>query len=98
MLQKTNICCLNISSCIVEYLKEEHSVYDGCLGNKIDLTHLSNGSHYLLSTHDFPSNIQEYDVFVIDLAKRNPVLYDERNHIRQYVMGEACYMLQHIAS
>lgn len=84
-MQKTNICCLNISSCIVEYLKEEHSVYDGCLGNKIDLTHLSNGSHYLLSTHNFPSNIQEYDVFVIDLAKRKPILYDERTHTRHYV-------------
>ena len=81
MILNTNICCLNISSCIVEYLKKEHSVYDGCLGNSIDLTHLPVGNHYLLSTHDFPSNIQEYDVFVIDLAKRNPVLYDERNHI-----------------
>ena len=85
MIQKTNICCLNISSCIVEYLKAEHSVYDGCLGNKIDLTHLSNGSHYLLSTHDFPSNIQEYDVFVIDLTKRKPILYDEQNHTHKYV-------------
>lgn len=85
MIQKTNICCLNISSCIVEYLKEEHSVYDGCLGNKIDLTYLSNGSHYLLPTHNFPSNIQEYDVFVIDLAKKKPILYDKQNHTRQYV-------------
>lgn len=85
MILKTNICCLNISSCIVEYLKKEHSVYDGCLGNKIDLTHLSRGSHYLLSTHDFPSNIQEYDVFVIDLAKRKPILYDKQDHTRQYV-------------
>ena len=85
MILKTNICCLNISSCIVEYLKKEHSVYDGCLGNKIDLTHLSRGSHYQLSTHDFPSNIQEYDVFVIDLAKRKPILYDKQDHTRQYV-------------
>ena len=85
MIQKTNICCLNISSCIVEYLKEEHSIYDGCLGNEIDLTHLSSGSHYLLSNHDFPSNIQEYDVFVIDLAKRKPILYDKQNHTRRYV-------------
>ena len=85
MIQKTNICCLNISSCIVEYLKEEHSIYDGCLGTEIDLTHLSSGSHYLLSNHDFPSNIQEYDVFVIDLAKRKPILYDKQNHTRQYV-------------
>ena len=85
MIQKTNICCLNISSCIVEYLKEEHSIYDGCLGTEIDLTHLSSGSHYLLSNHDFPSNIQEYDVFVIDLAKRKPILYDKQNHTRRYV-------------
>lgn len=85
MIQKTNICCLNISSCIVEYLKEEHSVYDGCLGDAIDLTHLSNGRHYLLSTYNFPSNIQEYDVFVIDLTKRKPILYDKQNHTHQYV-------------
>ena len=85
MIQKTNICCLNISSCIVEYLKKEHSVYDGSLGDKIDLTHLSRGSHYLLSTYNFPSNIQEYDVFVIDLAKRKPILYDKQNHTHQYV-------------
>lgn len=85
MIKKTNICCLNISSCIVEYLKEEHSIYDGSLGDAIDLTHLSNGSHYLLPTHNFPSNIQEYDVFVIDLAKKEPILYDKQNHTRQYV-------------
>lgn len=85
MIQKTNICCLNISSCIVEYLKKEHSIYDGSLGDEIDLTHLSRGSHYLLSIHDFPSNIQEYDVFVIDLAKRKPILYDKQNHTHQYV-------------
>ena len=89
MIQKTNICCLNISSCIVEYLKKEHSVYDGSLGDKIDLTHLSRGSHYLLPTHNFPSNIQEYDVFVIDLEKRKPILYDERTHTRHYVGDEA---------
>ena len=94
MIQKTNICCLNISSCIVEYLKEEHSIYDGCLGTEIDLTHLSSGSHYLLSNHDFPSNIQEYDVFVIDLAKRKPILYDKQNHTRQYVRdGSNLYFL-----
>ena len=85
MILKTNICCLNISSCIVEYLKKEHSIYDGYLGNEIDLTLLSRGSHYLLSTHDFPSNIQEYDVFVIDLANRKPILYDKQDHTRQYV-------------
>ena len=85
MTQKTNICCLNISSCIVEYLNEEHYVYDGSLGDEIDFTHLSNGAHYLLSTHQFPSNIQEYDVFVIDLTKRKPILYDEQNHTHKYV-------------
>ena len=92
--QKTNICCLNAPQGVVEYLQQEHEVYDGCIGERIDLSRLRREDHFLLPMTDFPQNIQEYDVFVIDLKKPAIIPFDFKNHERQYVGdGENTYFL-----
>lgn len=85
MIHKTNICCLNTSKSIVDYLRQEHSIYDGKLGDLIDLTEKARRTNFLLPTYDFPENIQEFDIFVVDLKKGKPILYDEQDHTRKYV-------------
>lgn len=89
---KTNICCLNTPQCIVEYLQNEHEVYDGCIGRRFDLSQLKREEHFLLPKVDFPENIQEYDVFVVDLKKPDIEPYAVRDHERRYVGdGENTY-------
>ena len=91
---KTNICCLNTPQCIVEYLQQEHEVYDGCIGRRFDLSQLKREGHFLLPKVDFPVNIQEYDVFVVDLKKPNIEPYAVRDHERRFVGdGENMYFL-----
>ena len=85
MIHKTNICCLNTSKSIIDYLRQEHSIYDGRLGDLIDLTAKGRGSKFLLPTYDFPKNIQEYDIFVVDLKNGEYVMYDEADHTRNHV-------------
>ena len=92
--QKTNICCFNAPACIVEHLQQEHAVYDGCIGKRIDLTSSKGCSRFLLPLVDFPENIGEYDVFVIDLKKSDPVPYASKEHERTYAgNGENLYFL-----
>lgn len=92
--QKTNICCLNAPACIVEYLQREHAVYDGCIGKRIDISPYVGCSRFLLPQTDFPENINEYDVFLIDLKKSTPIPYETKEHERQYVgTGENLYFL-----
>lgn len=91
---KTNICCLNAPQGVVEYLRQEHEVYDGCIGRRIDLSQLKRDEHFLLPRVDFPENIQEYDVFVMDLKKPDIEPYVARDHERRYVGdGENTYFL-----
>lgn len=91
---KTNICCLNAPQGVVEYLQQDHDVFDGCIGKIIDLSRLRREEHFLLPMVDFPQNIQEYDVFVIDLKKPVMEPYDYKDHDRRYVGdGENSYFL-----
>lgn len=91
---KTNICCLNTPQSVVEYLQRDHAVYDGCIGKRIDLSQLRRESHFLLPLVDFPQNILEYDVFVIDLMKPAIVPYDITDHERKYIGdGENTYFM-----
>lgn len=91
---KTNICCLNTPQSIVEYLQQEHGVYDGCIGKRIDLSPLKRQEYFLLPMVDFPENFQEYDVFILDLKIPNLIPYNIRQHERQHVGdGENLYFL-----
>lgn len=91
---KTNICCLNAPMGVVEYLRQEHEMYDGCIGRRFDLSQLKREGHYLLPNVDFPENIQEYDVFVVDLKKPEIEPYAARDHERRLVGdGENTYFL-----
>lgn len=91
---KTNICCLNAPQGVVEYLQQDHDVFDGCIGKIIDLSRLRREEHFLLPMVDFPQNIQEYDVFVIDLKKPVMEPYEFKDHDRRYVGdGENSYFL-----
>lgn len=82
--KKTNICCLNAPKSVVQYLQMEHAVYEGCIGKRIDLS-AKTACQFILPKTNFPSNMQEYSVFVIDLKKPKPITFYKEEHKYKYV-------------
>ena len=68
--QKTKICCLNLDEDIIAYFSKDFDVYDGSLGKMVDVTeeHEIFSLTNLLLNYDFPVNVHEYNVFIIDLG------------------------------
>ena len=68
-IKKTKICCLNLDKEICDYFSKDFDVYDGSLGKMVDITEHNKrlSRTNLLLNYDFPDNLHEYDVFVIDL-------------------------------
>lgn len=87
MIEKTNICCIDTTMQIVDYLNESHSVYEGSLGKILDLSAMHGGSQFVLPQFDIPENIREFDVFVIDLKMHTPIPYTEGDNTRKWVAG-----------
>lgn len=95
MSEKTRVCCLNIEQDVVAYLRGlDFDVYDGSFGPKIRVGAYNNNNYYsrLLLNLDFPRNIQEYEVFLIDMANVKEIPYYEKDHIhRNITSGKAVY-------
>ena len=69
-IKKTEICCLNLDEEICDYFSKDFDIYDGSFGKIVDVTDHNKrySSTNLLLNYDFPDNIHEFDVFVIDCA------------------------------
>lgn len=95
MNEKTRICCLNMKQDVIAYLRGmDFDVYDGGFGPKIRVGEHNNSNYYsrLLPHPNFPENMHEYEVFIVDMANVKEMPYFERDHIRQSVSsGKAMY-------
>lgn len=91
--QKTKICCLNLDEDIIDYFSKDFDVYDGSLGKMVDVTdhnkRLSRTN--LLLNYNFPDNMHEFDVFVIDLGNIDTVKYKEEDHTKKRIVGNSNY-------
>lgn len=83
MAEKTKICCLDVEKDVLNYLKEEHDVYRGSLGVKVRLPETRSSGVRVLPNYNFPVNIQEYDVFVVDLSEGVSIDYLKDDYIPQ---------------
>ena len=61
---KTKICALNLNADLIKYLSERFDVYNGTVGNMIDVAQINKSGLRLLPTLDVPNNILEYEVFI----------------------------------
>lgn len=88
-MKKTKICCLNVEENIFKDLSENFDVYNGSLGEIVDVkkTNERYGETHLLPNHDFPQNIHEYEIFIIDLANYKIVEYNENDHQKNNIVG-----------
>lgn len=68
--KKTKICCLNLDDGICDHFSKDFEIYNGSLGKVVDVADQNNklNSTSLLLNYDFPDNVHEYKVFIIDLG------------------------------
>lgn len=95
MNEKTRICCLNVEQDVIAYLRGmEFDVYDGGFGPKIRVGEHNKSNYYscLLLHPNFPENMHEYEVFIVDMANVKEMPYFEKDHIcRNVSSGKAMY-------
>jgi len=65
------VCCIDIEQNVLKRLRQSgFNTYSGTLGNKISVPNSHRGSSYqLLLNFDFPSNLHEYDIIILDLEE-----------------------------
>ena len=81
-MNKTKICCLNIEQDISEELSKIFDVYSGSLGKIVNVAEHNRdfSKTHLLANLNFPQNIQEYEVFISDLANAQTIEYCKEEH------------------
>ena len=88
---RTKICCFDIDQDVIENLNKKFDVYNGSLGKPINVAGYNQHGLNLLLNFDIPENLHEYEVFIEDMKKGNPVEYRKEEHVRNVVAGNYAY-------
>lgn len=95
-----------ISICILDFQKEDlenvknkgFEVYNGSAGTKVEVSYSgSNYSKYCLLNYDYPSNLHEYNILVVNMIRDQVVPYAFADHQRKKVStdGETKFEVSH---
>lgn len=83
MIKKPQILTLNLKEEDNALLKSHNfNIYEGNLGKVIETNNSKYQHRYCLPNQDFPSNLHEYDIVIVDLNNVEKEAYIEKNHIR----------------
>ena len=93
--ERPRICCIDIEREILDNLTEEgYNIYPATLGDKIKVPNKQlHHKHEILLNFDFPSNIHEYDIIIIDLENANEIIYRPEDHVRNNYTGKSAVSL-----
>lgn len=84
MIEKPQILTLNLPDKTNTLLKESnYNIYAGSLGKLVDTNNEKYSHKYCLLNYDFPPNIHEFDVVIIDLSNEEHIPYQEQEHTRK---------------
>ena len=89
--KRTKICCLDLDKELVDWLNISFDTYNGSLGNPINVNKFNSDGLKLLLNYNLPENIQEYEVFIEDMVKKEPIQYKEEEHTRTNILGQSAY-------
>lgn len=81
MADKTKICCIDVDKDSVTFLEEDHELYYGTMGYKVSMPANRLSSVPIQPNYTYPSNIQEYDVFIVDMANTRVEGYVKEDYI-----------------
>lgn len=93
-MKRTKICCFDISNDIIDYLSENFEVYNGSLGEKVEIKYNYKNKQYLLANYNIPDNLHEYDVVIDDMYKSDIRIYKLEEHKIKYITGNNAYYFQ----
>ena len=91
--EKPRICCLDIAQDDIELLRKSRlNIYDGTLGKRVKVPKNSQeDNHKMLLNLDFPNNLHEYDIIIVDLDNKETVEYDIEKHVRKHEIDTESY-------
>lgn len=94
-IERPRICCIDIGNEIISALKQNGAnIYEGTLGAKIKIPNSRHhDNHVLLLKYDFPPNLHEYDIFIIDLNRFSTIDYKSEDHTRKMHSGKSSLSL-----
>lgn len=95
VISRPRICCLDLTTKDIKILENDGAnIYSGTLGNKIKVPNTDYDSKYqILLNFDFPTNIHEYDIFILDLNQSITIDYKSEDHIRKDNTGKSSIYL-----
>lgn len=93
--KRPRICCIDIKKEIVTLLFEEgYNIYNATLGNQIKVSNKNHhDKHFMILNCDFPVNIHEFDIFLIDLENVNQIDYQRKDHVLDKYTGKSAVSL-----
>jgi len=98
-IQKTNICCLDLTQDCIDFLKSlDLNVYEGSLGSVFSIKWSKSdfGAKTVLVDVDYPDNLQEYHVFIHDMMNPHQREYiNEEHQIKEIESGERRHLECH---
>jgi hypothetical protein len=93
--ERPRICCIDLDEETITALqKSGANIYSGTLGSKIRVpNHKHRSSHQILLHYDFPPNLHEFDIIIIDLNNFKTIEYKAEEHIRDTHTGKSSLSL-----
>jgi len=90
IIERPKICCLDLDRDTISALKRTGAnIFDGTLGSKVQVENKRRGDrHRLLLNYNFPPNLHEYDIIIIDLANSKTIDYEKEEHERETYTGK----------
>lgn len=86
---KPKICAIDLQREVVEALRAKGlHCYSGTLGSQVKVPNFGiHDEHSCLLNHDFPPNLHEYDIVIVDLRNQEPIEYVESEHTYPFFSG-----------
>jgi hypothetical protein len=87
--EKPKICAIDLEQEIIEALRAKGlDCYSGTLGSRVIVPNSGRGdAHECLPNFDFPPNLHEYDIVIVDLRRQEAIKYIEPEHTRFFFTG-----------
>ncbi len=90
--EKPKICLLSLSQAEMDVLKVDfEKVFHGSLGQPIKTKYYHDTYCKFILNYDFPDNIQEYDIFIMDYTNDQTIEYSSSDHERKNTKSSTEY-------
>lgn len=89
-IDRPKICAFDLGKVNDALKSEGYNIYEGSIGKKVKVPNFKDyQKHQLLLNFDFPPNLHEYDVFILDLDNPETIEYQYDDHVKQNISGSS---------